>query len=341
MIHLGNTLQKLGPLNAIWSWAFQYSDPSLASSLFGLQFKNPVGLAAGFDKDATVFNFLTYLGFGFVEQGGVTYHPQEGNPKPRVFRLVEDQAIINRMGLNGVGAITFAENLTKVQPSSSLKLVNISKSKIATDSETVDDYLTTFKLVLPHADGFVVNVSCPNQKGVRDLQAKGQLVGILHALQDYKQKSAPENQVKPILVKIAPDLSEVQLDDVIDAVKEVGIQGFIATNTMPDRPSTLQSSNASETGGLSGVPLREKATEVIKFVFNKTKGKYPIIGVGGIFTAEDAYEKIRAGASLVQVYTGMIYEGPMIVKNINKGLVSLLKRDGFRNISEAVGTLAS
>ncbi|MEI6222615.1 MAG: quinone-dependent dihydroorotate dehydrogenase [bacterium] len=335
-INLGKLLQLFGPLNALWSWMFRYEKTALKTTLWGLEFPNPVGLAAGYDKNAETFRFLEQLNYGHIELGAVTYHPQAGNPKPRLFRLSEDQALINRMGFNGAGAEVFASNLQKIGTTKAIKMVNIGKSKIVENAKAVEDYLKTFTLVFPYADVFIVNVSSPNTPGLRTLQGKDELTKILKALVKKRKEFAPTTP-KPILVKIAPDLTNSQIDDVLDVIKKTKIDGIVATNTTLSRPKSLLSKNKAETGGLSGLPLKDKATKIIRYIAKKTDGKLPIIGVGGIFTAEDAYEKIKAGASLVQIYTSMVYEGPALPKRICKGLVTLMEKNGKQNIADVVG----
>lgn len=298
---------------------FTVKHPSLERKLWGLTFPNPVGLAAGFDKDAKYSDALACLGFGFVEIGTVTPRPQPGNPQPRLFRLPADSALINRMGFNNEGSKAAAERLKNRKE----KIViggNIGKNKDTPNEQAIDDYIACFKDLYNVVDYFVVNVSSPNTPGLRALQDKEPLMNILRQLMDLnKQLGNP----KPLLLKIAPDLTNEQLDDIVTIVSETGIQGVVATNTTIDR-SSLQTPQrdveAIGAGGLSGKPLTNRATEVIRYLHDKSNGKIPIIAVGGIFTADDAAEKLKAGASLVQVYTGFIYEGPAIVSNICRKL---------------------
>ena len=295
---------------------------SLESSLFGMRFPNPVGLAAGFDKKARLLSLLPFLGFGFAEVGTVTPRPQEGNPRPRLFRLDQDAALINRMGFNNEGVDRMLVRLAG-KPKDFILGVNIGKNKDTPQESTWKDYEECFLKVSDLADYIVVNVSSPNTSHLRELQEREPLTFLIKKIQARnKEKVRP----KPVLLKIAPDLHNSQLDDIISVVKETKIAGIIATNT-----TTVGA------GGLSGRPLRKRSTEVIRYLFQKSTGTIPIIGVGGIFSAEDAYEKIRAGASLVQLYTGLVYEGPGLVKKINQGLVKFLQRDGFSSIQEAVG----
>ena len=294
-------------------------DKRLEREVFGLKFKNPVGLAAGFDKDAKMFKELSELGFGFVEIGTLTPKAQEGNPKKRLFRLQEDSAIINRMGFNNGGVDAAVERLKKNK--NVLIGGNIGKNKITANEEAVNDYLICFEKLFPVVDYFVVNVSSPNTPNLRELQDKEPLTKLLSTLQ---QLNITKEKAKPILLKIAPDLTDTQLLEIIDIVKETQIAGVIATNTTISREN-LMSENKSETGGLSGKPLRKRSTEVIRFLAEKSGKAFPIIGVGGIHTAEDALEKLEAGASLVQLYTGFIYEGPQLIRDINKEILKNYK----------------
>ena len=293
-------------------------------NIFGLEFKNPVGLGAGFDKNACYLNELEALGFGFVEIGTVTPKPQSGNEKPRLFRLPKDQALINRMGFNNDGVKVIAGrlkewNVKQKQKKAKRKLIiggNIGKNKITPNDEAWKDYEICFNALFDEVDYFVVNVSSPNTPGLRELQEKESLRKILSHLQTLnKVKSKP----KPILLKIAPDLTVTQLDDVIDLATEIQLDGLVATNTTIDRQNLVTSSTQLETigaGGLSGKPLQKKSGEVVRYIHEKTNGKIPVIGSGGIFTGEDALQRMNDGAVLVQVWTGFIYEGPAIVKNI-------------------------
>lgn len=296
---------------------FGFEHPSLERELFGLKFKNPVGLAAGFDKNALLFDEFAGYGFGFVEIGTVTPKPQPGNPKKRLFRLKEDEAIINRMGFNNDGVDKIAARL-KNRRSDIIIGGNIGKNKVTPNEKATEDYLICFEELFDVVDYFVVNVSSPNTPNLRELQDKEPLTALLSALEERNRaKSHP----KPILLKIAPDLTDDQLLDIIDIVKDTGIAGVIATNTTLSREG-LHSENKDETGGLSGKPVRERSTEVIRFLSEKSGKAFPIIGVGGIHSAEDAIEKLEAGADLVQLYTGFIYEGPELVREINKRLAS-------------------
>ncbi|MGC9599122.1 MAG: quinone-dependent dihydroorotate dehydrogenase [Minisyncoccia bacterium] len=335
---LGRVL-KYSPFREIVRSLYAFEDERLRVHAFGLSFKNPVGLAAGFDKNAEITPVLSALGFGFVEVGTITPRPQPGNPKPRLFRLPKDEAIINRMGFNGNGAEAAKNNLMAHAGRRDCVLgVNIGKNKTTPNENAVDDYETCFRTLSPLADYVAVNVSSPNTPGLRALQEKDALTKLLKALQRLNRDA--KNQ-KPILLKIAPDLTEGQLNDVVDIVRETGTSGIIATNTTIARVDLGTSGAkvaAMGAGGLSGRPLRERSNEIIRYLYKRSRGTIPLVGAGGIFSAEDAYEKIRAGASLVEIYTGLVYEGPGLVKKIKKGLVKLLERDGFSSIEEAVGT---
>ncbi|NET56731.1 MAG: quinone-dependent dihydroorotate dehydrogenase [Symploca sp. SIO2E6] len=325
------------------------SDPRLKQELWGLKFPNPLGLAAGFDKNGVAARLWGSLGFGLAELGTVTFHPQPGNMRPRLFRLVEDKAVLNRMGFNNQGAEVMAKRLASWKAESSKAAgnywqpiiplgINLGKSKITPLAEAAADYQGSFRLLKDWGDYFVINVSSPNTPGLRSLQDAEQLRLIFDALQQ-------ENQgVKPILVKISPDLGWEAIADILDLAQTYQLAGIIATNTTIRRDilktQVIESTGKAvteEAGGISGAPLRQRSTEVIRFIRKQTQGSLPIIGVGGIFTAEDAWEKITAGASLVQVYTGWIYEGPWMVQRIMAGLLHKLEENGLRSISEAVG----
>jgi dihydroorotate dehydrogenase len=299
-------------------------DPRLQVEVFGLRFKNPVGLAAGFDKDAELVPIWPALGFGFVELGTITAKAQPGNPRPRLFRLPQDKAIINRMGFNNDGAEAVAARLRKLKPATLHRIpvgINIGKSKVTPLEEAVDDYLFSFNTLYEFGDYFAVNVSSPNTPDLRKLQDKDALAELLGALSARNR----ELQSKPLLVKIAPDLSWGQIDDVLQVIADAGLSGIVATNTTIGREGLrTRAKRANETGGLSGGPLRARATEIIRYISKATEGRLPIVGVGGIFTGADAFEKLEAGASLVQLYTGFIYEGPLALRSINRELAGLL-----------------
>ncbi len=292
----------------------------LEKELFGLKFKNPVGLAAGFDKDARWINELSVFGFGFIEIGTLTPLGQAGNPKPRLFRLLDDEALINRMGFNNMGAADAVARLKKRQ-SGLIIGGNIGKNTATPNEAAMEDYLSCFETLHDYVDYFVVNVSCPNIKDLTKLQDTPFLLELLGEL---KTRNSGKTKPKPILLKIAPDLNNTQLDEVIDIVKQTKIDGIIATNTSTDRSglkTSIQKLNDLGNGGLSGKPLTDRATEVIRYLSQKSGKAFPIIGVGGIHSAKDALEKLKAGADLVQVYTGFVYEGPGLVKKINKAIL--------------------
>ncbi|MBN3894377.1 MAG: quinone-dependent dihydroorotate dehydrogenase [Nostoc sp. NOS(2021)] len=316
-------------------------DSRLEQNLFGLNFPNPVGLAAGFDKDGVAAGIWSNLGFGFAELGTVTFHAQPGNPRPRLFRLPLDKAALNRMGFNNSGAAAMATRLApeKQELTQSIPIgINLGKSKVTPLEAAAQDYLDSFRLLKDLGDYFVVNVSSPNTPGLRSLQDASMLSAILELLQ---QENTTQ---KPIFVKIAPDLSWEAIADIITLAKTYQLAGIIATNTTIRRDGLKTQvidqtgkSPQDEAGGISGEPLRDRSTEVIRFIWQQTQGQIPIIGVGGIFSPEDAWEKITAGASLIQVYTGWIYEGPLMVRQILAGLLVLLEQSGLNSINEAVG----
>jgi dihydroorotate dehydrogenase len=299
---------------------YQIEDKTLEKDLFGLKFKNPVGLAAGFDKNASFYNDFSHLGFGFIEIGTITPKAQDGNPQPRLFRLKADEAIINRMGFNNGGIELAIRNLKK-RKTSIIIGGNIGKNKITPNENANDDYLQCFKALYPYVDYFVVNVSSPNTPNLRALQEKEPLTQLLSLLQSENAKMQAK---KPILLKIAPDLNSNELDDVIEVVQTCKLDGIVATNTTLDRSNlkaSIEQTDAIGAGGVSGKPLTKKSTEIIRYIHQKTNGKIPIIGVGGIHSAQDAIDKLNAGASLVQLYTGFIYEGPALIKKINQEIV--------------------
>jgi dihydroorotate dehydrogenase len=305
-------------------------DPLLAIKRFGLDFTNPVGLAAGFDKNAEVVGAALRLGFGFAEFGTVTPRPQPGNPKPRIFRLADQRAVINRLGFNNAGLEAAAQRAAGLDRSRGIVGGNIGKNKDATDA--VADYVTGAARLSPLVDYLTVNVSSPNTPGLRALQGRTILTELLSAVQEARRAPVP------VLVKIAPDLTESDLDDIVQAASEAKIAGIIVSNTTIDRPAGLPRDLAAETGGLSGAPLFAPSTEILRRVYRLSGGAIPLIGVGGISSADDAYTKIRAGASLVQLYTALVYQGPGLVARIKSGLAARLRADGFTRLEDAVGT---
>jgi dihydroorotate dehydrogenase len=327
-----------------------YGAPELPVEVFGLKFPNPVGLAAGMDKLAQAVPVWPALGYGFSELGGVTWHPQPGNPRPRIARAIKDEAVVNSMGFNNPGAEAIAAALARwkekgLWPAHPVG-INLGKSKITAIADAAGDYANSFQLLRSHADFFVVNVSSPNTPNLRQLQDKSALDEILAALQEIQNPRASSDVAtspphRPILVKVAPDLSFDALDEILELVGSRQIAGIVATNTTITRPDTtdprLKQVYAAP-GGLSGRPLRARSTEVVRHLYQQTRGTLPIIGVGGIFTAADAWEKITAGASLIQIYTGMIYEGPSIAKTIVRGLTQRLAENSFPTWTQAVGS---
>lgn len=347
--------------------SYNFDDPRLAQTLWGIRFRNPLGLAAGFDKNGEVGQLWGGFGFGCAELGTATWHAQAGNPKPRMFRLIDDEASLNRMGFNNQGATAMARNLAQVGHAHSLTPdraiaigVNLGKSKITELDDAADDYRQSFEQLHTVGDYFVVNVSSPNTPGLRSLQDPDRLARIFDTLQTFNATLKPNGQPnsplsnpeiqakctrsKPILVKIAPDLTWEAIDDVVKLAQQFELAGIIATNTTIARDNLKTQTIAAtgnpvteEAGGLAGAPLKARSTEVIRHIYRTTSGTLPIIGVGGIFTAEDAWEKLTAGASLLQVYTGWIYEGPNLAKRIMTGLLERLEAHGLERIDQAIG----
>lgn len=319
-ITLFNIGLKIPGGSAIMKSIYEFQDKSLEREVFGLKFKNPVGLAAGFDKDGKYFHQMARLGFGHIEIGTVTPLPQDGNPKPRMFRLPIDRGLINRMGFNNDGVDAMVHRLKKGKPKGIILGGNIGKNKVTPNDKAVDDYITCFNKLHPFVDYFVVNVSSPNTPGLRELQDKKPLTHILSSL---KEENANIDHSRPIVLKIAPDLNHEQLEDIVDIVDSTQIDGLIATNTTISRAGLTTDSSVVESigaGGLSGRPVFRASTDVLKYLAEKSNGGFPIIGVGGIDSAETAKEKLKAGASLIQIYSGMVYEGPGLVSRINKAL---------------------
>ncbi len=301
---------------------FLINHPKLKKTVFGLDFKNPIGLAAGLDKDALVFNELGNFGFGFIEIGTVTPKPQLGNDKPRLFRLPKNEALINRMGFNNQGVTEAAKKLKNRKDKTLIIGGNIGKNKLTPNQQAVDDYVICFNELFNVVDYFVVNVSSPNTPNLRDLQEKEPLTNLLNTLQNLNYT---KQKPKPILLKIAPDLTNTQLDDIIDIVKITKIAGVIATNTTISREGLNYERTELENfgaGGLSGLPLSKRSTEVIAYLKTKSNNAFPVIGVGGIHNVEDALEKLNAGADLIQLYTGFVYHGPKLIKDINNAIIN-------------------
>ncbi|HWO43199.1 MAG TPA: quinone-dependent dihydroorotate dehydrogenase [Candidatus Eisenbacteria bacterium] len=332
-------MERFERLLARW---FLVRDPRLEARVGPLALRNPIGLAAGFDKNAVAVRPLAALGFGFIEIGAVTALAQPGNPKPRLYRLPEDQALINRLGFNNDGAPTIARRLAALRDNGRpLRVplgINIGRSKIVQTKDAAADFLSAFAQLYPHGDFFTLNVSSPNTAGLRELQEKRLLEELLSAVQEKNRELAGRAGLtpKPILVKIAPDMEFSQADDVAEVALQAKLSGIVATNATAFLRETLVS-RVDQPGGLSGKPLRARATAFVRHLYKQLGARLPIIGVGGVFSAADAYEKIKAGASAVQIYTGFIYEGPAAVRKINRGLLRLLERDGLKSIGEAVG----
>lgn len=311
------------------------SDEVLRTKVCGLDFLNPVGMAAGFDKDAKIPHCLFRVGFGFVEVGTLTPEPQPGNPKPRLFRLKEDRALINRLGFNNEG---FAAALSRLENRSRVDMLGINIGANKKSEDPIADYVLGLKTFASVADYMTINISSPNTPGLRDLQKENSLKDLLDRLAKTRKNLGSKSP--PLLVKIAPDLTDKELTTIIELALSHGINGLVIANTTIRRPKMLKSSNKVELGGLSGAPLFTPSTKLLAKAYRITAGKLPLIGVGGVSSAEQAYKKILAGASLVQLYTGFIYEGPGLAKTINQELARLLKRDGFKNVSAAVGKAA-
>lgn len=335
-------LSKLTPFEGVFGQLFAVNDERLRVKIDSLTFANPVGLAGGFDKNGIAIRTIASFGFGFMEIGAVTALAQPGNPKPRLYRLPEDEALINRLGFNNEGAAAIAKRLQALrQGGKPLKIplgINLGRSKIVETKDAVADFLSAFDALFSFGDFFTLNISSPNTPQLRDLQEKHLLRGLLQAIQERNRDLAARGGVKPkpILVKIAPDMELAQADDIVEVAMAEKISGLIATNATAFLREGLKS-GSNEPGGLSGKPLKSLATAFVRHLYRAVGGKLPIVGVGGIFSADDAYEKIKAGATAVQIYTGFIYEGPAAVKRINQGLIRLMQRDGYRSIAEAIG----
>ena len=320
VVALVKALFLLPFLKSLFRYCYSVQDSKLKREVFGLKFENPVGLAAGFDKNASFFNQFAAFGFSFIEVGTVTPVGQPGNPKPRSFRLVRDKALVNRMGFNNIGAAEVAERLQKNRTQIILG-GNIGKNTATDNENAAEDYARCFTELYDVVDYLVINVSCPNISDLSHLQDRKQLSGILERLSTLRSEIKPR---KPLLVKISPDLNFKQLDDVLDLIEEYGLDGIVATNTTITRQNLITDACKVEKigkGGLSGKPIKDLSTEIIRYIHQKTGGNLPIIGVGGIMSAADALEKIEAGATLVQVYTGLIYEGPCLVSHINRAIL--------------------
>ncbi len=341
-MRLFSAATRLGPLRRLTAAACRCDDPRLLVRRFGIDFPSPVGLAAGFDKNAEYFDALSTLGFGFVEVGTLTGRAQPGNPRPRLFRLPADRALVNRMGFNNKGSAAAAAALAG-RPIGPVLGVNIGKSKVVPNDEAVGDYLVSFERLFPFGRYFVVNVSSPNTPGLRDLQERGPLTALLRALTARNVELATRHgtEPRPILLKIAPDLTEPQVAAIVEMTGEVPIAGLVATNTTVSRdglrtpPARVAALGA---GGLSGAPLTARGRAMVADLYRRTQGRLPIVGVGGLMSGEDAWQMIRAGASLVQVYTGFVYGGPGFVRSVHRHLLRRLAQSGMRSLDEAVGS---
>ena len=322
---------------------YKVEDERLAVKIGSLTFSNPVGLAGGFDKNVTAPKMISAFGFGFMEVGAITAQAQPGNPKPRLYRLLEDNALINRLGFNNEGAAAIAIKLDRLRARNGRPKIplgmNIGRTKIVETKDAVGDFLSCFEQLFPHGDFFTLNVSSPNTPNLRDLQEKNLLRELLSAVQEKNRELSARADIglKPVFVKIAPDMEFAQVDEIVEVVEQVKLAGIVATNATAFMRDGLKSPNGPQPGGLSGRPITQMVTNFIAHIYRTTQGRLPIIGVGGIFNAQDAYEKITAGANAVQIYTGWVFEGPGAVKQINRGLLRLLERDGLKHISEAVG----
>ena len=336
-------LAKSERFSGILEKIYSVGDPRLKVKVGPLTFPNPVGLAGGFDKNAVAPRTIASFGFGFMEIGAITAQAQPGNPKPRLYRLPEDDALINRLGFNNEGATAIAAKLDALRARGCLPKIplgmNIGRTKIVETKDAVADFLACFERLYRYGDFFTLNVSSPNTPNLRELQEKSLLHDLLSSVQGKNRELAERAKIeaKPVFVKIAPDMEFSQVDEIIEVVERAQLTGIVATNATAFMRETLKSPKGQEPGGLSGRPITAKDTAFVSHVYKSTRGRLPIIGVGGIFTAEDAYEKIKSGASAVQIYTGWIYEGPGAVKRINLGLTRLLKQDGLSHISEAIG----
>ncbi len=334
---LGAGVRIPGTLAAMQSMYGITSTPDMTTELFGITFPGPVGLAAGLDKNAQAVTGLSASGFGFMEVGTVTPKPQPGNEQPRLFRLPSDQALINRMGFNNEGAWAMADRLRHLVDHPIPIAVNIGKNKATPNEQAAADYKACISELYTYADFFVVNISSPNTPDLRNLQHGNELKELLaEVMQEMNAQAQNHGTSKSVLVKIAPDVSDAELEYMVETIRQSGAAGIIATNTTLSRDG-LTHNHAGETGGLSGRPLTERSTEIISCVYRQTEGKLPIIGCGGIFSSEDAYDKIKAGSSLVEIYTSFIYEGPQVTRRLHNGIRELMQRDGFAHISEAVG----
>lgn len=336
VLRLLSVVERLPQSQRLLRRLVAYDDPRLGVDLWGLHFANPLGIAAGLDKNAVAVRTWGALGFGHVEVGTVTPLPQPGNPRPRVFRLPADRALINRMGFPGQGALAVALRLRRSTGQRPIVGINIGANKTSVEAgRAAEDYLQALTQLYTYADYLTINISSPNTARLRDLQGRAALESLV------QQVAAQRDQMtvrKPLLIKIAPDLTPADLDDICAVCLASGVDGIIATNTTIDRPNLLREAAKEQTGGLSGAPLRDRSTDIIRYLYGNTQGRLPIIGVGGVFSAADVFAKLAAGASLAQVYTGFVYEGPLLARRINRDLSQLLRQHGFASISEVTGS---
>jgi dihydroorotate dehydrogenase len=332
-------VERSYPARALLQRMVAYTDPRLSVNLWGLHFANPLGIAAGLDKNAVAVQTWGALGFGHVEVGTVTPQPQPGNPRPRMFRLPADRALINRMGFPGQGAAVVGQRLSRLERQRPVVGINIGANKSSVESgRAVEDYLQALTQLYAYADYLTINISSPNTARLRELQGRDALEELVRQVVSRRDQMPLR---KPLLIKIAPDLTLADLDEISAVCLAHGVDGIIATNTTIDRPATLRAAAKSEGGGLSGAPLRQRSTDTIRHLYATTRAKLPIVGVGGVFSVADVYEKLAAGASLVQVYTGLIYEGPLLARRINRELSRLLTRHGCASIAELTGRALS
>lgn len=339
VLRLLSLVERVPQLHSLLRRLAAVDDPRLGVDLWGLHVANPLGIAAGLDKNAVAVRTWGALGFGHVEVGTVTPLPQPGNPRPRVFRLPADRALINRMGFPGQGAAAVGRRLLQSKGRRPIVGVNIGANKTSVEAgRAVEDYMEALGQLYAYADYLTINISSPNTARLRELQGRDALEALVRQVAAQRDRMALR---KPLLIKIAPDLTPADLDDISAVCLDSGIDGIIATNTTIDRPGSLREAAKEQTGGLSGAPLRERSTDIIRYLYANTQGKLPIIGVGGVFNAADVFAKLAAGASLVQVYTGFVYEGPLLARRINRDLIRLLRQHGFESIGQVTGSNVS
>ncbi|HEY0737908.1 MAG TPA: quinone-dependent dihydroorotate dehydrogenase [Herpetosiphonaceae bacterium] len=339
VLRLLAVVERVPQLHGLLRRLAAFDDPRLGVDLWGLHFANPLGIAAGLDKNAVAVRTWGTLGFGHVEVGTVTPLPQPGNPRPRVFRLPADRALINRMGFPGQGAAVIGRRLLQSKGRRPIVGVNIGANKASVEAgRAVEDYTAALTQLYTYADYLTINISSPNTARLRELQGRDALEALVRQVAAQRDQMALR---KPLLIKIAPDLTPADLDDISAVCVASGVDGIIATNTTIERPGSLREALKEQTGGLSGAPLRDRSTDIIRYLYASTQGKLPIIGVGGVFSAADVFAKLAAGASLAQVYTGFVYEGPLLARRINHDLLRLLRQHGFESIGQVTGSSAA